>query len=348
MSNYWLHRISNEWGVAKPLLDKGYLTIGWQYIMSISPALRDCIVNRHGEGFEPLMKELKVSYRSRWCLYRFANFKPGDIVVVPLYDKCFAIVEVESSAKSILDLPTEIVSEFNNINLSVDGLVNATDADNTRIIDIGFFVKVKTPVKIIPRSFADDKLQMRMKIRQTNALIDDLIKEVDEAAKREEPVDVHEVLVEETANAILDKIKKYVTANNFEKVVKWYMERIGASKVYIPPKNSSEKKDYADADVVAVFDYLGVTIYIQVKKHDDKTDDWAVEQISKYDENQEKNSIEEITYIPWVVSTADDFKDEAKAKAIEKGVRLINGKEFARMLAEVGVNGIDEGFNNKL
>lgn len=346
MGNYWLHRISNEWGVAKPLLDKGYLTIGWQYLMSISPTLRDCIVDRHGEGFEPLMDELKARYRSRWCLNRFARFMPGDTVVVPLYDKCFAIAEVENSAKSILDLPLEVVNELKDVNLSVNGLTDISDSQNIRDIDIGFFVKIKTPVKIIPRSFAEDKLQTRMKMRQTNASINDLAKEVDDAAKREAPVDVHEILVEETANAILGKIKKYVTADNFERVVKWYMERIGASKVYIPPKNSSEKEDYADADVVAVFESLGVTIYIQVKKHDDKTDGWAVEQISKYDENQEKNSIDGMTYIPWVVSTAEDFKEEAKVKAIEKGVKLINGKEFARMLAEVGVNGIDEGFNN--
>ena len=345
MGNYWLHRISNEWGVAKPLLEKGYLTIGWQYLMSISPTLRDCIVDRHGEGFEPLMDELKAHYRSRWCLNRFARFMPGDTVVVPLYDKCFAIVEVENSAKSILDLPLEVVNEFKDVNLSVNGLTDISDSQSIRDIDIGFFVKIKTPVKIIPRSFAEDKLQTRMKMRQTNASINDLAKEVDDAAKREAPVDVHEILVEETANAILGKIKKYVTADNFERVVKWYMERIGASTVYIPPKNSSEKEDYADADVVAVFESLGVTIYIQVKKHDDKTDVWAVEQISKYDENQEKNSIDGMTYIPWVVSTADDFKEEAKVKAVEKGVKLINGKEFARMLAEVGVNGIDEGFN---
>ena len=345
MGNYWLHRISNEWGVAKPLLDKGYLTIGWQYLMSISPTLRDCIVDRHGEGFEPLMDELKAHYRSRWCLNRFAQFMPGDTVVVPLYDKCFAIAEVENSAKSILDLPLEVVNELKDVNLSVNGLTDISDSQSIRDIDIGFFVKIKTPVKIIPRSFAEDKLQTRMKMRQTNASINDLAKEVDDAAKREAPVDVHEILVEETANAILGKIKKYVTADNFERVVKWYMERIGASTVYIPPKNSSEKEDYADADVVAVFESLGVTIYIQVKKHDDKTDGWAVEQISKYDENQEKNSIDGMTYIPWVVSTAEDFKEEAKVKAIEKGVKLINGKEFARMLAEVGVNGIDEGFN---
>lgn len=345
MGNYWLHRISNEWGVAKPLLDKGYLTIGWQYLMSISPALRDCIVDRRGEGFESLMDELGARYRSRWCLNRFAQFMPGDTVVVPLYDKCFAIVEVENSAKSILDLPLEVVNEFKDVNLSVNGLTDISDSQSIRDIDIGFFVKIKTPVKIIPRSFAEDKLQTRMKMRQTNASINDLAKEVDDAAKREAPVDVHEILVEETANAILGKIKKYVTADNFERVVKWYMERIGASTVYIPPKNSSEKEDYADADVVAVFESLGITIYIQVKKHDDKTDVWAVEQISKYDENQEKNSIDGMTYIPWVVSTADDFKEEAKVKAVEKGVKLINGKEFARMLAEVGVNGIDEGFN---
>jgi len=307
MGNYWLHRISNEWGVAKPLLDKGYLTIGWQYLMSISPTLRDCIVDRHGEGFEPLMDELKAHYRSRWCLNRFARFMPGDTVVVPLYDKCFAIAEVENSAKSILDLPLEVVNELKDVNLSVNGLTDISDSQNIRDIDIGFFVKIKTPVKIIPRSFAEDKLQTRMKMRQTNASINDLAKEVDDAAKREAPVDVHEILVEETANAILGKIKKYVTADNFERVVKWYMERIGASKVYIPPKNSSEKEDYADADVVAVFESLGVTIYIQVKKHDDKTDGWAVEQISKYDENQEKNSIDGMTYIPWVVSTAEDF-----------------------------------------
>lgn len=344
MGNYWLHRISNEWGVAKPLLDKGYLTIGWQEMMANNPKLRECITEKQGEGFENIMKEGGVKWRSRWCLERFAHFSQGDIVVVPLYEKRFAIVEVEASVKSVLDLPKEIVSELNNIGLVKGGLVDATDPENKRTIDIGFFVKVKTPVKIIPRSYAKNNLQMRMKIRQTNADIKDLASEVDAAKEREAPIDIHEILVDETATAILDKIQQYVTAENFERVVKWYMERIGASKVFIPPKNSSEKKDYADADVVAVFDYLGVTIYIQVKKHVDITDSWAVEQISKYDEQQEKNSIDGMTYIPWVVSTADDFKENAKLKAIEKSVRLINGKEFSRMLAEVGVNGIDDGF----
>ena len=28
--NYWQHRISHNWDVAKQLFDSGYLTIGWQ------------------------------------------------------------------------------------------------------------------------------------------------------------------------------------------------------------------------------------------------------------------------------------------------------------------------------
>lgn len=199
---------------------------------------------------------------------------------------------------------------------------------------------------IFPVFMLQSVFEMKGGMRQTNASINDLMKEVNEAAKREAPIDVHEILVEKTATAILEQIKKYVTPENFEKVVQWYMEKIGASKVCIPSKNSSEKKDYADADVVAVFENLGVTIYIQVKKHNDKTDSWAVQQIAKYGEQQEKNYIDEMTYILWVISTADSYEESAYEEADAKGVRLINGIEFARMLAEVGVNGIDEGFNN--
>ena len=159
MKNYWLHRIKHEWYIAKPLLDKGYLTIGWQGLMARSQRLRECIAKRHGEGFEPLMNELKESSRSRWSLKRFSSFKPGDIVVVPLYDHKFAIVEVIESAKSILDLPIETVNELDNFNLSVDGLF---DAKNNRTIDIGFFIKVKTPIKVIPRSYAENLLQKKI------------------------------------------------------------------------------------------------------------------------------------------------------------------------------------------
>ena len=47
------------------------------------------------------------------------------------------------------------------------------------------------------------------------------------------------------------------------------------------------------------------------------------------------------TYIPWVISTCEDFSDEAKNKAKDSKIRLINGKEFARMILEQGLQNID-------
>jgi hypothetical protein len=39
----------------------------------------------------------------------------------------------------------------------------------------------------------------------------------------------------------------------------------------------------------------------------------------------------------WVVSTCDDFSEQAKRDADAEGVRLITGLEFAQMLIENGV-----------
>ena len=227
MKNYWLHRIKHEWYIAKPLLDKGYLTIGWQGLMARSQRLRKCIAEKHGEGFELLMNELNETSRSRWCLKRFSTFKPGDIVVVPLNNHKFAIVEVIESAKSILDLPIEIVNELDNFNLSVDGLY---DAKNNRTIDIGFFVKVKTPVKVIPRSYAEDILQKKMStIGPTNTPIDGLASAIIKADQSEVPIEVHEVTEERTGNVNLYRVhlKTSTMPNEIEKKLISLYDEIG-------------------------------------------------------------------------------------------------------------------------
>ena len=43
------------------------------------------------------------------------------------------------------------------------------------------------------------------------------------------------------------------------------------------------------------------------------------------------------TYVPWVVSFAEKFSDEALKLAKENGVTLVNGEEFCRMLLNAGV-----------
>ena len=76
----WLHRISHEWEKMKELLDSGLLSTGWRCFADsgitagIGSAEFDEIMGRSGE-----------TRRSRWALWYFAQMRPGDMVVVPLY-----------------------------------------------------------------------------------------------------------------------------------------------------------------------------------------------------------------------------------------------------------------------
>ena len=205
--------------------------------------------------------------------------------------------------------------------------------------------KIRRDDDNIPRSYAKSDLQSRMKIRQTNSEIydEDLQKEIREVVERYAPIDIHDVIAEGTAKIILDAIGEYATAGDVEKLVRWYMRKAGASKVYKPckPKGKSDEDNCADADVVAEFDPLGVNIYIQVKKHEDKTGSEAVTQITKYKELSGENFADDQTHILWVLSTADDFTEDAQSLAQGNSVRLINGTEFARMLVDVGISDIN-------
>ena len=52
------------------------------------------------------------------------------------------------------------------------------------------------------------------------------------------------------------------------------------------------------------------------------------------------------TAIPWVISSGTGFSKGAVALAQEKGIRLIGGPEFARMLVDVGIQNIDQAFDH--
>ena len=130
-----------------------------------------------------------------------------------------------------------------------------------------------------------------------------------------------------------------------QKLIQLYFTKIGASNTYIPAKNERGKYDGADADVVAEFENLKTVYYVQVKKHEGTTGDWAVTQIEQYF-NQKGSNDSEYTYIPWVVSTAEDFSTEAieKVRHISEdsnvNVRLINGMELARMILDSGLSNL--------
>lgn len=342
--NYWLHRISHEWELSYSLLEKGYLSIGWNYY-SKNPEVLSLARENDSNLFDKFMKDNDTTSRSRWNLWRFARFQKGDIIVVPLFDKKFSIYEVEEVAIPIQQIKLNEV-ETKNGKMAV--LKDEGYYVDNELIDLGFVVKVEKIFSEKPRSWADPKLIARMKIRQANAELIGFENEINNAIKAKEPASLYGKLISNLNDSVTETLSQVITPCKLELLIQWYMYKKGASYVYIPSKNEKGKENGADADVIAHFEDLGIIYYIQAKNHkkDTETSSWAVTQIKEYYE-QKRDLSDEFTYIPWVISSSNKFSEDAINEAKSKGVRLIDKDEFIKMLLNVGIEDIDNAFIDK-
>lgn len=346
--NYWLHRITggeNALPVAWQMLYKKnaserYLSIGWsdfskdQFVQDVKD--RDYIAI--DEAYIKAKWELS---RNRWCLWRFmTQMKKGDYVLVPSWGT-FSVFEILDD--TILSNESHSQIDFEDwygekIKFSKGYL---RDKDNHEI-DLGFYRRVKVIVEDIERAkYADADLISRMKIRQTNADINDLWENVEKAitaGKAQKPINLKENILGDIVESTFSQIKKTVDADKFEKLVEWYLESLGATWTKTPAKNESKTED-GDADRVAYFEKLKLVIMVQAKKHDNTTDSWAVEQITAYKDNNKQG--DDYSTLMWVISTCDQFSEKAIKDAKDNGVRLINGREFTQLILEAGLNGME-------
>ncbi len=329
------------WPFTYELLKKhGFISIGWSDLSCEEDQKR---LTSNWESFEKMFEGHGYP-RNRYNLWRFLNeMKKGDIVVVPLP----GVFDVYRIADDII-----YNNETIDHNLWVDwnGQKAILDKDgypsyvNGPQIDMGFYRKVE-PVKPIPTTtdiprneYAGQALYSRLKIMQTNANIDDLRDEVDDAVRRfidDSPINLRKEFLDEAQKELLLQMRSKLNDGKLELLVKWYFEQLGADAT-IPPKNATLHED-GDADVIATFDKLnGFTVLVQVKAHKNYTNEWAVRQITAYKKTMEKNHLYASSQM-WVVSTCDKFSEEAKREAETTGVHLVTGIEFARMLIENGV-----------
>src|SRR5690554_1110792 len=86
--NYWLHRISHLAELSYPLLDKGFLTIGFSDFTQ--KEFIDKVIEDDWSYFNGQFQEMwgKVP-RTRHNLWRFLKFKKEDIVIVPSWGTFF-------------------------------------------------------------------------------------------------------------------------------------------------------------------------------------------------------------------------------------------------------------------
>lgn len=344
--NYWIHRISYCAEVSYPLLEKGILSIGFSDFSS-----KDFVENtiKDWNLFEAAFrKEWGNVPRNRYSLWRFIrDMKKGDYIIVPSWGT-FSVYELESDEIYITD--SELlkgIKDTNGIEIikQEDGYLHFNNKNN-EILDLGFFRKVKQiKINISRTDFADSALTSRLKIRQTNANIDNIKGSVLKAinsCNEDEPINLHGQLLDKFQSETLKTIKENLNPDKFEKLIKWYFIKTGANEVTIPPKNENGKE--GDVDIIASFEAIKTIIYIQAKFHEGVTDSWAVNQVTEYRTQKEKMD-DGYNRIAWVITTAEQYTHDSYAKAKENLVLLIDGMEFTKMLLEIGISELNSAMD---
>ena len=347
---YWLHRISGYRDPLRllswPLLERGFLTIGFKDFSNdafLNKAMSVRGVGDFDSEFKNADGSLPQYQRNLWRFLRGMSI--GDWVLVP-GEKVFSVYEIKGKPRTISDIPLEN-ADFKTL---VDGKdvtkKNGLLAVDGKCIDLGFYREVaihrigdKEAKEVSRYDYADKALTARMKVKNTNVEIPDLGKSLENALNawsNGRPLRLYSHAIK----ALLDEIDRLLNPTKFELLVKWYFEHLGAT--IVPSKNERGKE--GDADIVAIFNDLRLTIYIQAKFHEknSRTDQLAVEQITEYARwAKEENVNDENTVACWVVSTCESFTDDCTRKAKDSGVILINGMEFARMMLEAGLEGLE-------
>ena len=342
--NIWLHRISHHAELSHPLLDRGYLSIGFSDFSN-----EEFLQRTQKQDW----KHFDNAFRSEWgylppqrrhyLAHFVARMQMGDWVVVPSWKK-FSLYKITSEAT----LPDKVdVRELKTRNSGEVIVSNGRFVANGSEIDLGFIRTVEPIAVGISRyDFADAALTERMKTRHATSNISGLRASVEKALNAfqldpNQPINLHSQVVSSSRDRILKLIQGELNADKFERLIKWYFERLGASGVGIPPKNESGKA--GDADIIATFEPLKTIFYVQAKHHEGKTSDWGAQQIHDY-VDQKSASDDGYTKIGWVVTSGDGFSEKTKTLAEQNSIQLLAGPDLAQMILDVGIDGLDEAF----
>ncbi len=347
--NYYQHRISHcsEW--SHPLLrERGLLSIGYSDFATTT------FIAQHQatdwEGVPDAIAEAKDDSwkRGAYSLQRFLKMKKGDKVIVPDTGK-FHVYEIKSDhcliPEDLEDFLTSDLMNWRDAKAVVSkGKLCVRSSETEEVIDLGFFREVSLVDKsesVSRDHYADASLTSRMKARQTTLCVTGLSTSIEDAINRHKEkrvISLRSQVMESCAKRVLEIIEKDITPDQFEKVICDYFRRVGASAEIPPKKNESGVE--GDADVIATFEALKVIIYVQAKRHN--TDRWAVEQVEKYRRTKgEMDGDDGYTLIAWVISSAKEFTQKCEEGAKSENIRLVNGPEFARMLLDAGIEGLE-------
>lgn len=334
--NFWIQKVSHEFERSHYLLEKNELSIGFSAIArniiedNIDISLLDW------KSFERIYRKTynQKNWRNRHVLWKFLkSYKCGDYILVPQFPKPkhFSVFRVIGEIPEVI---TELIG-----------------------VDLGFKWKVQIVKLEIPTSlYAKNALRARLGNQQAIVQGNDLESEV-EYALSSKPIDLSSEIRSVATNLVLEKIMENTSPQKFEKLIKWYFSKLGATSTQILPKRPKGKKGDEDADIIAIFDHLNLVIFTQAKFYTGKVNDKkAIDQLYKYI-YEKAVDYSEYSIQGWIICSASEKENDKYLETLnsefeikqqelfsDKSIfvvyRLVLGEEFANSLLEYGIQGL--------
>jgi restriction system protein len=220
---------------------------------------------------------------------------------------------------------------------SVDVCKVAKEAyfDTSGMISDSAWRLVVEPIKKgVPRNYASNSLQKRLKGYQTCLDISDLANQVDDLLNRNRPINFAESVLGQARKPMVNALLESVNDRGFERLVKQLFEAAGASRCNLLAKNDFRP---GDVDIEAFFDLniVGpsseIKVGIQVKQHNGTTGSWGVQQLVDRKEVEGYDRL-------YLITTAENISEDAMEIAALEGVTIITKDDLVSWMLGVGVN----------
>lgn len=317
----------------------------------------------------------------RGYLYNALSMKPGDVIVVPLLDNRLLIADIKTKPvcpippdpdPDIEELDPDIDEfkdefeeleddDFSNIEQDINTLPrqklasNTADADNNNypewdpIYEYDYIVEICNQTILLSTELAEKALRTKLKYNLGSTCdITELGASVEKtrASALSQPGNLYE-----TASLCVDQVRKTLdtcTDAEFFKLVAWYMKKIGADAIEALPARSTwhepKKGEESDFELLALFDKLHTCIVVYAKRGHRKQGRWLKTSFNRHSWTSmlDMSDCQDMVYIPWAISNCEAYELSYGDRYIWGIPRYIDGKQFAKLLLEVGFTSLDE------
>lgn len=312
----WMVRIT---GSEKLCDQHSIVAIGWSKATGLnSSPSRQAIKNEVGKHYDWYTSHGLGNVAGTIQRFIF-QIQPGDLVAVVSGHKAgFRIAQVEAG---------------------LDGSQLADYRSDLAEYDCAWSRPVKYLTPWLSRSeYLPGRVETALKGRQTCLEMSQYLSHLQSVSTNQTKIsDLSDQLSEDLATDILKTLRTHLNDRQLESLVCDLAVRSGATSAWQPGRSTRAP---GDVDVEAIYSVQygkgekAPRVLYQVKQHHGQTDRHAVQQL--IDRSESENSPNDVAALV-VVSTAEDFSDDAERLAEASDVELMAGRDLVDWILKTGL-----------